>query len=230
MKCIIVDDEPLARKIVEDFVEKVPFLELTASCSNAFEAMDILKDNQINLIFLDIQMPDFSGMQLYQSLHIKPQVIFTTAYSNYAVEGFDVDATDYLVKPFSFERFMKAVSKANEINNNQLLKQSGDNRFSKDFIFIKDGTKSIKVLLKDILFMESMKDYIKVYTTSQPIMTLMSMQVMLDLLPSNLFVRVHRSYIVSISKIDSIQRNRIVIYDNWIPIGNLYKEDFFNKC
>lgn len=230
MKCIIVDDEPLARKILEDFVEKIPFLQLEASCKDAFKAMDILKDNQIDLIFLDIQMPEFSGMQLYHSLHIKPQVIFTTAYSNYAVEGFNVDATDYLVKPFSFERFMKAVIKANDFKSNQISHNSGSNNFSKDFIFIKDGTKTIKLLTSDILFMESMKDYIKVYTTSTTAITLMSMQMMLDLLPSNLFVRVHRSYIVSLSKIDTIQRNRIVIGDKWIPIGNLYKEDFLKKC
>lgn len=230
MKCIIVDDEPLARNILEDFIEKIPFLQLEASCKDAFQAMDILKDNKIDLIFLDIQMPEFSGMQLYQSLHIKPQVIFTTAYSNYAVEGFEVDATDYLVKPFSFERFMKAVIKANDIKSNQYSQNSASNNFSKDFIFIKDGTKTIKLLTSDILFMESMKDYIKVYTTTTTAITLMSMQMMLDLLPSNLFARVHRSYIVSLPKIDTIQRNRIVIGDKWIPIGNLYKEDFFKKC
>lgn len=230
MKCLIVDNEPLARKIIEDYVEKVPFLELIACCKDSFEAMDILKDNHIDLIFLDIQMPDFSGIQLYQSLHIKPQVIFTTAYTNYAVEGFEMDATDYLVKPFSFERFMKAVVKANEFKNNHFPQVSDTDHFSKDFIFIKDGTKTIKLLLCDILYMESMKDYIKVYTTTTPVMTLMSMQLILDLLPSNLFVRVHRSFIVSLSKIDTIQRNRIVIGENWIPIGSSFKDDFFNKC
>ncbi len=227
MNCIIVDDEPLARELLEQFVNKVPFLNLKALCSNAFQAMAVLNNDSIDLIFLDIQMPDLSGLQMYQSLQNKPQVIFTTAYSNYALEGFEVDATDYLLKPFTYERFMKAVAKA--YDNYSKIYGADDSVRDKnlaEFLFVKDGTKTVKIILQDVLYMESMKDYIRIHTTEKTIVTLTSMQNMVDKLDPKLFARVHRSYIVSIAKIDAIERNRIVIGENWIPIGNYYKDAF----
>jgi two-component system, LytTR family, response regulator len=222
MKCIIVDDEPLAREILESYVEKVPFLKLIASCKNAFEALDKIQQEKPDLIFLDIQMPDLNGIQFYESLVYKPLVIFTTAYSDYAVSGFDLDATDYLVKPFSFDRFMKAVNKARVNQKKEVSEDSGN--FRRKFMFVKDGVKIVRVPYDDILYFEGMKDYVKIVMKEKFILTLISMQHMADKLPGDLFVRVHRSYIVSISKIEKVEKNRVVIADKWIPVGNSYKD------
>ena len=233
MNCIVVDDEPLARDLLEDFIAKVPFLKLKALCKNGFEAMEVLQKEKIDLIFLDIQMPDLSGLQLFESLAHKPQVIFTTAYHDYAVEGFDLDATDYLVKPFTFDRFLKAANKAYRIyhtNNTGVdsLKQTEENA-SKDILFVKEGTATVRINLSDVLYMEGLKDYIKIFTTGKTILTLMPLKKMEEKLPDDIFIRVHRSYIVSIPKIDSIERNRIVIGENWIPVGDYYKEEFHKR-
>ncbi len=230
MNCIIVDDEPLARDLLEDFISKIPFLNLKALCKNGFEAVETLQREKIDLIFLDIQMPDISGVQLFESLIVKPQVIFTTAYHDYAVEGFELDATDYLVKPFTFERFLKAANKAYRIyhlNNTgtDSLKQIDENS-QKDFLFVKEGTSTVRINLNEVLYMEGLKDYIKIFTKEKTVLTLMPLKTMEGKLPSDKFVRVHRSYIVSISKIDSIERSRIIIGDNWLPIGDYYKEEF----
>ena len=222
MKCIIVDDEPLAREILESYVEKVPFLKLIASCKNAFEALDKIQQEKPDVIFLDIQMPDLNGIQFYESLVYKPLVIFTTAYSDYAVSGFDLDATDYLVKPFSFDRFMKAVNKARVNRKKEVSENSGN--FRRKFMFVKDGVKIVRVPYDDILYFEGMKDYVKIVMKEKFILTLISMQHMADKLPNDLFVRVHRSYIVSISKIEKVEKNRVVIADKWIPVGNSYTD------
>jgi len=179
MNCIIVDDEPLARDLLEDFTSKIPFLKLKALCKNGFEAMEVLQKEKIDLIFLDIQMPDLSGIQLFQSLSVKPQVIFTTAYHDYAVEGFELDATDYLVKPFTFERFLKAANKAFKIyhvNNTKTdsLKQT-ENNIKKDFLFIKEGTSTVRVNIDDIQYIEGLKDYIKIFTKDKFHLTLMTL-------------------------------------------------------
>lgn len=221
MKCIIVDDEPLAREIMESYVEKVPFLRLIASCKNAFEALDKIQQDKPDLIFLDIQMPDLNGIQFYESLVYKPLVIFTTAYSDYAVSGFDLDATDYLVKPFSFDRFIKAVNKARSNQQRETSSEIGE--FRRKFMFVKDGVKIVRVSYDDILFFEGMKDYVKIVMNDKFILTLISMQHMADKLPKDLFVRVHRSFIVSIPKIEKIEKNRVVISGKWIPVGNSYK-------
>ena len=230
MNCIIVDDDPLARDLLEDFISKIPFLNLKALCKNGFEAVETLQREKVDLIFLDIQMPDISGVQLFESLIVKPQVIFTTAYHDYAVEGFELDATDYLVKPFTFERFLKAANKAYRIyhlNNTgtDSLKQIDENS-QKDFLFVKEGTSTVRINLNEVLYMEGLKDYIKIFTKEKTVLTLMPLKTMEGKLPSDKFVRVHRSYIVSISKIDSIERSRIIIGDNWLPIGDYYKEEF----
>ena len=222
MNCIIVDDEPLARDVLEEFTGKIPFLKLKASCKSGFEALEVLQKEKIDLIFLDIQMPDMTGIQLYESLSYRPMVIFTTAYSNYAVTGFDLDAVDYLVKPFAFQRFLKAVNKAYEqLNQGEAVAVP---EFHRDFMFVKDGTKIVKVAYDDILYLEGMKDYVKIILKENKlVMPLISMQNMVKKLPKGLFVRVHRSYIVSLSKIDSVEKNRVVIGGKWLPVGNSYK-------
>ena len=224
MKCVIVDDEPLAREVLEAFAAKVPFLEVLSSCKNAYEALEVLQKETVDLIFLDIQMPDLSGIQLYESLTYKPLLIFTTAYSNYAVEGFDLDAVDYLVKPFSFERFLKAANKAFSVYNQQNSSSTKEGGASRDFMFVKDGTKIVKIAYGDILYLEGMKDYVKIVMKDKFVLTLISMQKMAEKLPKNTFVRIHRSFIVSVPKIDSIEKNRVVIAGNWLPVGNSYKE------
>ncbi len=228
IKCIIVDDEPLARDVLTGFTAKVPFLETVAVCASGYEALEVLKKEKVDLIFLDIQMPDITGMQLYNALSDKPMVVFTTAYSDYAVEGFEVDAVDYLVKPFSFERFLKAVTKAHELF--YLKEKDSAKGSAADFppyIFVKDGNKTVKIDLDDILYLEGMKDYVKIVLPHRQVLTLVSMQKMLEKLPPSLFVRIHRSYIVALRKIDRIERNRVVVDDHWLPIGNMYKEAFF---
>jgi len=224
MKCVIVDDEPLAREVLEAFAAKVPFLEVLVSCKNAYEALEVLQKETVDLIFLDIQMPDLSGIQLYESLTYKPLLIFTTAYSNYAVEGFDLDAVDYLLKPFSFERFLKATNKAFSVYNQQNSSSTKEGEPSRDFMFVKDGTKIVKIAYDDILYLEGMKDYVKIVMKDKFVLTLISMQKMAEKLPKNTFVRIHRSFIASVTKIDSIERNRVLIAGNWLPVGTSYKE------
>ncbi len=228
MKCIIVDDEPLARDLLENFAEKIPFLRLKASCKSGFEALEMLREEKIDLIFLDIQMPDMTGVQLYESLNYRPMVIFTTAYSNYAVTGFDLDAVDYLVKPFAYQRFLKAVNKAYELMSQ--LQSVAMSEFHRDFMFVKDGAKIVKVDYDDILYLEGMKDYVKIILKEKKmVMPLISMQNMVRKLPKGQFVRVHRSYIVSLSKIESVEKNRVVIGGKWIPVGSSYKNNLMEE-
>jgi DNA-binding LytR/AlgR family response regulator len=232
MRCLIVDDEPLAVELLEDFVSKVPFLELVSSCSNGIEAISIVKTTRIDLIFTDIEMPDFSGIELIKSLDVKPLFIFTTAYSHYAIEGFNLNAVDYLVKPIPFHRFLTAVNRAHEIfllkkEDSRLAVQPNAQVESVNFIFVKSEYDNIKINFDDIKYIEGLKDYIKIFSTShKPILTLSSFKKIEDKLPSNLFIRVHRSYIVSIKHIHSVQRNRILIDQTRIPIGLNYKDEF----
>lgn len=232
MRCLIIDDEPLAIELLEDFVSKTPFLELISSCSNAIEATSILTKSKIDLIFTDIEMPDFSGIEFVKSLDIKPLFIFTTAYSHYAVEGFNLNAVDYLVKPIPFHRFLTAVNRAHEL---YLLKKEDHKKYpvqieSTNFVFVKSEYDNIKINFDDIKYIEGLKDYIKIFSTShKPILTLSSFKKIEEKLPSNLFIRVHRSYIVSLKYIHSVQRNRIIIDQVRIPIGQNYKDEFLKK-
>lgn len=232
MKCIIIDDEPLALELLEDFISKISYLELVASCSNGFDATNVLQENEIDLIFTDIEMPDFSGIDIVKSLDKKPMFIFTTAYSHYAVEGFNLNAIDYLIKPIPFHRFLKASARAYELF--KLKKEDNSSPVSKDtssnFIFVKSEYENLKINLSDIRYIESLKDYIKIYTDKpKPILTLSSLKSFEEKLGLSTFIRVHKSYIVSINHIHSIQRNRIIIEDKWIPIGLNYKDDFIRK-
>ncbi|WP_298780914.1 LytTR family DNA-binding domain-containing protein [uncultured Polaribacter sp.] len=232
MKCIIIDDEPLALELLEDFISKIPFLELIASCSNGFEATAILQEQKVDLIFTDIEMPDFSGIDFIKSLEIKPMFIFTTAYSHYAVEGFNLNAIDYLVKPIPFHRFLKASTRAQNLLK---LKKEDEPLILKketleEFIFVKSEYENLKINLSDIKYIESLKDYIKIHTHKEkPILTLSSLKNFEEKLGKTNFIRVHKSYIVSLKHIYSVQRNRIIIDDNWIPIGLNYRDDFIKR-
>ncbi|WP_457617611.1 LytR/AlgR family response regulator transcription factor [Lutibacter sp.] len=232
MKCLIIDDEPLAVELLEDFVSKVPTLDLVAVCSNAVEATTVLQKRRVDLIFSDIEMPDFSGIEFIKSLDVKPLFIFTTAYSHYAVEGFNLNAVDYLVKPIPFHRFLKAVNRAQDLfllKNEEIL-PTIKTQDMPDFIFVKSDYENIKLNFEDIKYFEGLKDYIKIFSTShKPILTLSNFKNIEEKLPKNIFIRVHRSYIVSLKYIHSVQRNRILIDGVRIPIGQNYRDKFLKK-
>lgn len=232
IRCIAIDDEPLALKQMKTYIEKTPFLKFLDSFDNALQALPFLKENNVDLIFLDINMPDISGMDFFKSLQDPPSVIFTTAYSEYAVEGFKVDAIDYLLKPIGYTDFLKAAQKANQ-RINPVIEESeikSDNKY----LFIKSEYKIIRINLVDIKYIESMREYLRIHIENQtPVMTLMSVKKMEEFLPEKDFMRVHRSYIVHLNKITTIERNRI-IFDKkvYIPVSEQYKEkfqDFLNK-
>ncbi|MHC1707189.1 MAG: LytR/AlgR family response regulator transcription factor [Bacteroidales bacterium] len=233
IRCIAVDDEPLALDIIEDYIKKIPFLELKGVFQNAMECLDFLKNNSVDLLFLDIQMESLTGIQLLKVLKEKPAVIFTTAYDKYAIEGYELDVTDYLLKPISFERFLKAVDKVydklsvNQKNNSNTPSEVHIFNPKSDFFFVKTEFRLQKVAFSDILYIEGMGDYLRIITGKERIMTLQNFKNMEDILPAETFVRVHRSYIVSVDKIISIERNRIKIADQLIPIGENYKKNFF---
>ena len=226
IRCIAIDDEALALDLIEDNIRKVPFLELVKRCKSAFEAMEFLQNEKIELLFLDIQMPDITGIQFLKSLQNRPLVIFTTAYEKYALEGFDLDVIDYLLKPFSFDRFLKAVTKARDYLHlkEAATETTSDARPTADFIFVKADYKLVKIDFREILYIEGLKDYIKIYCGGKPVLTLMSLKSLEEKLPPEDFVRVHRSYIVAVKKIQFIQRNFIHIGDKEIPISDNYKE------
>lgn len=228
LKCLIVDDEPLARETLENYVSDVPSLELNAKCSNAFEAIEALKKEAIDILFLDINMPKLSGISMLKSLDQKPQVIFTTAYAEYAVEGFELDAVDYLLKPFSFERFVKAVNKASD----RIAKQEQPKQNEDSFIAIKADKKIFKVNLDEINYIQALGDYVKVYTDSQTLVSHQTLKSLEQELPSLNFIRIHKSYIVALKAIQFIEGNQIKIEDEMIPIGASYKDELlrrFNK-
>lgn len=226
LKCIIVDDEPLALDLLEDNIKQIPFLQLIDRCKNAYDAMEVLQNKTVDLIFLDIQMPGITGLQFLKSLSSKPMVVFITAYKNYAHEGFELDVLDYLVKPVSFERFLKAANKAQEYST---FKSNRPFEQEKDYIFVYSEYNLIKIMIHDICYIEGLKDYIKIFLTSseKPIITRLSMKAMEENLPLKKFTRTHKSFIISIDKIKSIRNNRIKLATTDIPLSEHYKETFF---
>lgn len=225
MRCIIVDDEPLAHEILSDYVSKTEGLHLVNSYTNPIEAFSSIERDKIELIFLDVQMPELTGIQFMKLLGNKAKVILTTAYTEYALEGYDHSIVDYLLKPISFDRFSKACDKLFANKNINTGVSIGSEEL--DHIFIKTEHKIIRIDLTSILYIEGLKDYISIYTTAERVLTLMNMKKMEDLLPAKRFVRVHKSYIVSLEKINSIEKNRIYIQEQGIPIGDTYKDDFY---
>jgi DNA-binding LytR/AlgR family response regulator len=227
MNCLIVDDEPLAQDLVANFIAKIPYLQLVGKCKNALEAGEILKKQSVDLLFLDIHMPDISGIEFVKNGEHLPMIIFTTAYSHYAMEGFEYNAVDYLLKPFSFQRFVKAVTRAFGLYN--LKTKSRDNSIKKDYIFVNSDYKLVKLNFSEILYIEGLKDYIKIITTdSKPILTHYSLKAMEEILPANRFVRIHRSYIISIDKLTSINKGSVQIGKQNISVGENYKKHLFD--
>jgi DNA-binding LytR/AlgR family response regulator len=227
MNCIIVDDEPLARDLLEDNLKKVPLLKLVGTCANGFEAIQILQNEKVDLIFLDIQMPGITGIQFLQSIKNPVMVIFITAYEKYALEGFNLDVVDYLLKPVSFDRFLKATNKANELF---ILRSKTDTaNATSDFIFVHADYHLVKINLSDITHIEGLKDYVKIHLTSstRAVITRMSMKSVEELLPSQRFMRVHKSFIISLEKIISIRKGRIKIGAIEVPLSDSYSAKFF---
>jgi DNA-binding LytR/AlgR family response regulator len=230
LNCWIVDDEPLAVSLLESYVNKVPFLKLTGKYSNALSAMQNIANEEVDVLFLDIQMPEVNGMDFAHTISLHTRVVFTTAFSEYAVEGYRVNALDYLLKPFSFEEFVVAAKKA--YNWFEIIKQKPIPELEKERekvgIFVKSEYKYLHIIYDDILYIEGLKDYVKIYTLDslKPILSLMSLKQLEEDLPFGKFARVHRSYIINVDKISSINKNRIVINKKQIPIGETYKKQF----
>lgn len=237
LRCIAVDDEPLALDLISKFVEQTSFLELEAKFDNAIQALGYLNESIVDLIFLDIQMPDLSGMELARILEgktaeKKPKIIFTTAYNQFAIEGYKVDALDYLLKPFSYEDFLKASTKAFHYFEKQQQQQENkkEDEVIAPYIFLKVEYQLVKVMLQDITHVEAYKDYVKVHLTNKPnpLLSLMSMKNMEELLPSSKFMRVHRSFIINLDHIDSISKNMVNIGKHQISVSDNYKDEFLN--
>ena len=224
INCLIIDDEPSSQTVLINFIEKIDFLELKGVCRNTFEALEFLKqNNNIDLLFLDVNMPKVTGLTFYKSLHNPPDVIFTTAYPQYAVEGFEVNALDYLLKPFSFERFFTAVNKVIE------KKYTNDKALEEDhYLLIKSNKTLYKVFSKKIFFIEALGDYVKVHLDDKYILTNATFSSVLDSLPKKMFIRTHKSFAINFKKMSSISGNQISIGNNKIPIGQKYKEEFMN--
>ncbi len=227
IRCIAIDDEPLALKQISDYIRKTPDLSLEGEFESAMDAILFLKANELDLMFVDINMPDLSGMDFVKSLVNPPGVIFTTAYSEYAIDGFRVDAIDYLLKPISYSDFLRASERAGE----RLLPGSGNVASvdsNDDFLFIKSEYKILRIRLSDIKYIESMREYLRIHIENQkPVMTLLSMKKMEEFLPVAVFMRVHRSYIVNLNKLTTIERNRIIFdKDVYIPVSEQYKTRF----
>ncbi|MCL1614922.1 LytTR family DNA-binding domain-containing protein [Bacteroides sp. ET71] len=224
MKCIVVDDEPLALDLLESYVRKTPFLELAGKYSSAVQAMKELANQQVDLIFLDIQMPELNGLEFSRMLPPETCIIFTTAFDQYAIDGYKVNAIDYLLKPISYPDFLQAANKA--LHQHELMHRTPQDEI--DSIFVKSEYKLVQIELRKILYVEGLKDYIKIYEEDnpKPVLSLMSMKAMEDLLPPSQFMRVHRSYIIRKDKIRVIDRGRIVFGKTYIPISDSYKQVF----
>jgi two-component system, LytTR family, response regulator len=218
--CIIIEDEPLALEKTKDFINKVPFLHLSATFDNALNGLTYLNNNKVDVLFLDINMDELSGIELLESSKITSQVIITTAYQEYALKGYELQITDYLLKPFTFNRFLQAVNKAQE----NLVQRTSD--VQPDFIFVKTENRLEKIMLNEIVYIEGMRDYLKIHTVNKKIMTLQNFSELEKLIPSSSVCRVHKSYMVALNKIESIERSRIKIADQLIPISETYKEAF----
>ena len=222
INCIVIEDEPLATKVLSDYILQVPFLELQGTFKDAILATEYLRDNSTELIFLDIHLPKLKGMAFLKTLSHQPAVIITTAYHQYAVEGFDLNVTDYLLKPFSFERFLVAVNKVK--SGQSEIQKTNEDEEKKEFIFLNMQKKKVKILFSEIVYIESQKEYIKIITTKKEYISKMSTHEMEDLLPDNLFKRIHRSFIISINKIESYTAETVELNGVSIPIGRGYKD------
>lgn len=237
LSCIIIEDEPLARNLLEEYINKVPTLKLHQSFSNPLKALDALHNVNVDILFLDVQMPEITGISFLKILKKKPIVILTTAYSEYAIEGYELNITDYLLKPITFERFLKAI----EIATQRLAKKPISNKAGafiekplvvgtpspqEPYIFVKDGFKLVKVKLNDIMYVEGLKDYVRIHTPQQKTVTLQQLKVLEELLPKDKFIRVHHSYIISIDWVTVVHRQKVEMGNISIPISDTYRKNF----
>jgi DNA-binding LytR/AlgR family response regulator len=234
LNCIAIDDEPLALEIISDYINRVPFLNLLKSFDSAVDSVDFIRDNKVDLIFLDIEMESLTGIQLVHALPDRPQIIFTTAYDRYAVEGFELDAADYLLKPISFERFVRSVDR---VYSDMLKKGGGTEEKTAtastgnegSFIFVKTESRLQKIEVDEILYIEGQGDYLRIITRTIKVMTLQNFKKLEAVLPPDNFVRVHKSYMVALDKIENIAKNRIKIGEKLIPISDSYHDAFYEK-
>ncbi len=236
MRCLIVDDEPLARNLLEQYVAKVPYLELVQTCPNAIAAIEVLQKQPVDLLFLDVQMPDITGISLLKILPRKPMVVLTTAYSEYALEGYELDVMDYLLKPITFERFLKAANKAMQrASENQpqpenppqiVITQPAPVETPQPYLFVKDGTKLVKIRLADIQYVEGVKDYVSIHTPEKRVLTHQTLKSLEAQLPAAQFLRIHHSYIVGVDWIDSIHKEKVQVGKVLLPIGDTYRKAF----
>ena len=233
IRCIAIDDEPLALDIMRDYCLKVPFLDLVRTFDNALDSIAYLQEHKTDLIFLDIQMGELSGIQLLNALKHRPYVIFTTAFDTYAIQGYDLDVMDYMLKPISFERFVKGVDKVyDKMKLDHLVKvtstEHGSSQPPASYFFVKTDTRMEKVNYADVLYVEGMGDYWRIFTANKRIMSLINYKKLEEILPSAQFIRVHKSFVVALDKIESIERNRIKVADRMIPLSETYKKTFFD--
>jgi DNA-binding LytR/AlgR family response regulator len=230
IRCTLVDDEPLALTLLEDYIHQLPFLKLAGKYGNAEDALAALAGEPVDLVFLDIHLPRMNGIQLSRTLHKDTMVVFTTAYEHYALEGFNVNALDYLLKPILFERFSLAAGKAlaqyqvqQQLRSQPVVSKAP----TSGFVFVKSEYRMVKVNFQDIAYIEGLKDYLKIYAGEKPILTLQSFKALEEKLPPTDFIRVHKSFLVNVHKIDAVQKNRILIGNKEIPIGDVYNEAFY---
>lgn len=230
LNCVIIEDEPLARNLLTDYVKKVPTLNLLKAFSNPLEALEALRVLSVDILFLDVQMPEITGITLLKVLKKRPLVVLTTAYSEYALEGYELDVADYLLKPITFERFLKSVDKITQRLESEapVIAPVHQNKQepTSPFVFVKDGTKLVKVWLDEIRYVEGLKDYVTIHTKDQKITTLQRMKALEEQLPADQFIRIHNSFIVALAAIDVIQKNEVLIGTITIPVGDTYRKAF----
>lgn len=229
IKCLLVDDEPMARDVLRRYIEKIPSLELTAEFNNGIDALVFLQENKVELIFLDIHMPELLGTDFVKSLRHPPKIIFTTAYKEYALDGYDLDIIDYLLKPIRFERFLKAVNKGFPHSEENIIIPSGnhsDKKSNHDFIYLRVDRKLVKIILSQILFIESARDYVKLVTEEKIYITRQTISSIEAMLSGTDFIRIHRSFIIALNKIKSITKDTVEIGKTELPVGKMYKNNF----
>lgn len=234
INCIAIDDEPLALDKVREYIKRIGYLNLLQTFENAIDALEFMKNNQVDLIFLDIQMEELTGIQMLESLTEMPKVVLTTAYDEYALKGYELDVCDYLLKPISFQRFLQACEKVYDqlfpLKKPDIsIPDPNSKEAEKGYFFVKNGNITQKINFDDILFVEGMKDYLRIWTTKEKVMTLLSFKKLEEVLPSERFMRIHKSYLISLDKIDSIDRSHVKIRNESIPIGDSYRREFFER-
>jgi len=227
LRCLIIDDEPLAQRVLEKYIAELSGLELVGKCGDAVEAMEVLKDKEVDLIFLDINMPRLNGINFLKTYKNPPLTIITSAYTEYAIESYELNVLDYLKKPFAFQRFLQAIQKAEE--KMKLTDLQEDAKIDMEYIFVKANKKTINISLDSIQYIEALGDYVKIHTDTEHVVTYQSLKGIEKLLPTQKFYRVHKSYIVALSKIKSIEGNMVHMGKNSLPIGNNYKQGFLQK-